>query len=116
MTHTINGIGTRICGERPLTKEEIDKWSENFPFVPGQSLSNYYIGTESLVIIFPILPLKTYIFCYTQKGFTRSTYQIVYYPPSGKAEIYWPHVKSSASFYVFPVILILAFIWMLIPR
>ena len=116
MTYTLNGVGTRICGERLLTKEEIDAWSKNFPFLPGQSPSNFFIGTESLVFGFPILPLKTYIYCYTKKGFfTRSAYQIVYYPPSGKPEIYWPHVKSSLIFYVFPVLLIIIGISFFIP-
>jgi len=117
MTYTFNGIGTAIYGERLLTKEEIDMWSANFPFLTGQSISNLIIGTESLTIFFvPILPYRTIVYYYTQKDYSRSEFQIVYFPPSGKEQIYWPHVKNSYAFYIFPIVLVLACIWLKIPR
>lgn len=116
MPYSVNGIGTRICGERLLTKQEINLWGENFPFFPGRSLSEYYIGTEAVTIIFPIFPLKTIVYCYTQKGFTQSTYQIIYFPPNGVEGIYWPHVKTSLSFYILPLIVIFLMIWIMFPK
>ncbi len=115
MTSTVNGIGTHLCGVRLLKKEEADSWAENFPYMPNRSIYDYYIGTEAFVFFFiPIMPLKTYVFYYikSQEG----AWQVIYYPPSGKEDIYWEHVKTSLSFYIFPVILISWIIWAIISN
>jgi hypothetical protein len=113
MPHTINGIGTAICGERKLTQEEFDRWIKYFTYVPNHTISEYRIGTESVVILLPLLPLKTYVFCYTDKQGSSKNYQIIYYP-GGEGKIYWEHVKSSIIFYAFPVTMGIYVIWYLL--
>jgi len=114
MPYTLNAIGTAICGERKLTKEEIDMWKKYFPDIPENPISGYRIGTESVIIILPLLPLKTYIFRYTEKqGLSNHEYQILHYP-AGEGKIYWEHVKSSVIFYAFPFTIAIYVIWYLL--
>ncbi len=102
MTHTINGVGTHLCGVRRIKKEEADNWVDNFPFVPNRSIYDYLIGTESVVFLFiPILPLKTVVFYHPYDS--GAAYQVIYHPPKGKATVYWEHVKTSLSFYIVPL-------------
>ena len=108
MTRTINGIGSFLSGTRHLTKEEIDKWVENFPYM-NQPVTNALIATESAVIFWiPIYPVETIVYFMIKSG----TYQIVYYP-AGKGNVYWEHVKGSPSFYIFPILIIIGFLYMI---
>jgi len=113
MPHTINGIGTSICGERKLTQEEIYAWAKYFPQIPDRTISQYLIGTESVVCLLPLLPLKTYVFCYTDKQFSSNKYQILFYP-GGEGHVYWKHVKSSVIFYSVPITISIYVIWYLL--
>ena len=118
MTYTINGVGTQICGRRELTKEEIEKWSENLPYRPHVTVNDYYIGTEAFVFFFiPIIPLKTFVHYYqSQKKFLGSeTHYLICYYPAGEDKVYWEHVKSSFSFYIAPIGILILLIWHFIP-
>ncbi len=121
MPKTFNGIGTSVCGERKLTKEEIGAWKKHFPYLPDHTSSDYLIGTESIVALFPFLPIKTHVYYYLKQdlrpvGVSSSQYQILYYP-AGEGKIYWKHVKSSLEFYEFPIfITVLLTGYFLFPR
>lgn len=115
MTSTVNGIGTSLSGERGLTNEEFNEWSEHFPFIPGVIKNHYRIATESFVILFPIIPLKTFVFYYTKSGFMQNQYRIIYYP-AGEGKVYWKHVKKSWSFYIFPTLMAILMIYLLISH
>lgn len=107
MTTTVNGIGTALCGQRRLTDEELKQWSKHFPYIPHVDMRNFQIATEAFVFIFiPIIPLKTFVFYYTESGFMNSKYRILYYP-AGEDRVYWPHVKTSFSFYILPALIVL---------
>jgi len=107
MTFTINGIGTRLCGARRIKKEEAEKWADNFPYSLNRTIYDYMVATEAFVFLFiPILPLRTYVYYYTETG-AQNGYRIIYCPPHGKEAIYWNHVKSSLSFFIAPTLLLL---------
>ena len=106
MTFTLNGVGTRISGGRALSDTELRKWSSKLPQTPEFRGVTYYIGTESLVFIyFPVIPLKSYVYCYVQSKWYESSKYLQLFNPAGKG-VYWPHVKGSWSFYVWPAIFI----------
>jgi|GEM_PF-2953029 len=103
MTFTLNGCGTRLCGTRPLNEKEIKQWEENFPFHPQIRLQDYRLTTESFCLLWvPIIPLHTYVIRYVSD----ENYQIIY-SPFGEGKISWEHVKSSLSFWIAPVLIIL---------
>jgi hypothetical protein len=103
MTHTVNGIGTHLSGERLLTDEEIKEWAEQIPYNPRRTLRDYRIATESFVVVFlPIIPLRTFVFHYTGQD----QYVIDFFP-TGKESVYWKHVKSSPGFYILPILIVL---------
>jgi hypothetical protein len=113
MTGTVNGIGTHLSGVRDLTDEEIKKWAEKIPYIPNVRVQDYKIATESFVLLFlPIIPIKTYIFYYLDKGLINSQYRIVYYP-SGEETVYWEHVKKSPIFYISPAIILIIILWLI---
>ena len=104
MTYTLNGIGTRLVGERKLTKEEITKWKNRFPQCDAD-VSYFNIATECFVFFYvPIIPLKTIIYYYTQKNFKGSQYMIVCRPP-GKW-VNWNHILKSPGFYILPIVIL----------
>jgi hypothetical protein len=105
MTSTVNGIGTHLSGNRPLTEEELVKWSRHLPIRPYYTHPEFRIATESFVLVFvPIIPLRTYVFHYGDKKLMSSQYIIDYYP-AGKGNVYWEHVKNSWVFYL-PLLII----------
>ncbi|TAL47887.1 hypothetical protein EPN87_01930 [archaeon] len=116
MTYTMNGIGTHLSGERKLTDEEYRKWAKDIPHVPGVTKDNLRIATESLVIGFlPVIPLKTFVYYYTQKSFWHGTKYLPLYYPAGKGKVYWEHVKKSIVFYLSPFLVpaIIIFLYLL---
>jgi len=115
MTSTVNGIGTHLSGERKLTDEEFNKWSENFPYNPNITKDDYRIATESFVILLiPIIPLKTFVYYYIKRGF-QSHYRIIFHP-AGEGKIYWEHVKKGWVFYIAPILIaILVFYFYILP-
>jgi hypothetical protein len=110
MTYTLNGCGTRLCGGRALTKEEIDSWGEYFPFDHQTRMQDYRLVTESFCLLWiPIIPLKTYVV----RFMSDDKYQIVYYPFGTDGGVSWGHVKKSPSFYVAPILIILYILYVL---
>ena len=111
MPSTFNGFGSFICGERKLTKDEINAWITQFPHVPKHTSSDFYIGTESIGCVILGIPRKTYVYCYDHP-FIHRQYQILFYP-AGEGKVYWKHILSCLEFYQVPIFLIVLIIWYL---
>ena len=106
MTFTFNGIGTRISGGRKLTPKEKRDWHKQLPNSPEFRNVDFLIGTESLVVFYlPVYPIRSYVYCYVESKWYQSEKYFELFNPAGKG-IYWPHVKKSWSFYVWPAILL----------
>jgi hypothetical protein len=107
MTSTVNGIGTHLSGQRQLTPQEVKKWGEKIPYIPGLKQSQLYIATKSFVLLFlPIIPLETVVYYYLSSGWNETTYRQVFYP-AGEGSVYWEHVKNSWVFWLTPAIILL---------
>ena len=113
MTSTINGIGTHLSGGRKITAEELVRWSEHLPIKPYVSHPEFYIATESFVLLFlPLFPIKTFVYYNIENSVWSGDKYIICYHPSGENQIYWGHVKDSYVFYVMPAIITaLGFKW-----
>lgn len=109
MTESINGIGTQLIGARALTKGESNRWLKEIRYHPHITVQNYLIATEAFCIIFPIFPIKTFVFHYV----TKDKYCIDYFP-AGEDNVYWAHVKNSFEFYILPAGLVLLGLYFLI--
>lgn len=74
MTYMINGIGTRLCGSRELTKEEYNEHLNDLPYRYDEIV--YRIATKAFVILFlPICPSETIIYADVKKvKDSRATY------------------------------------------
>ncbi|KAB2942391.1 MAG: hypothetical protein MPEBLZ_04466 [Candidatus Methanoperedens nitroreducens] len=104
MTYNVNGIGTNLSGERKITVEELVRWSEYLPIKPYTRHPEFYIATESFVVLFlPIIPIETFVHYYPEEE-SGHKYIISYYPV-GEGKIYWEHIKSSYVFYIVPAII-----------
>lgn len=122
MTFTLNGIGTSLEGERWLTAEEYIALSKHKDFekiVIGlrntpelgieteKDILRFKIATKSFSILFPIIPLETFIYYYPKtKWYENDNKYIPLFYTKGKGKVDWQHVKNSWSFYVFPLIII----------
>jgi hypothetical protein len=105
MTFTLNGCGTHLIGARQLTSVEFDKWSIDLPVKPYKPHPQFYIGTETIVLLFlPVIPLKTFVYYHTDSNH----YVPCFYPSGGG--VYWPHVKNRWEFYIIPGIFLIYFI------
>lgn len=115
MTGSVNGIGTGLCGDRPITDDELNKWSQHLPIQPYKPHPQFHIATEAFIVLFiPIIPLRTYVLFYEKQGAMNSEYRICYFP-GGKEKVYWAHVKESWSFYIAPILLAIILFWIYVP-
>ena len=83
MTHTINGIGTSLSGERAITQNELNAWWGNLPIKPYAAVPQFHIATESFVFFFiPIFPIKTFVYFYNG-----DKYYTCFYPSGERKDI-----------------------------
>jgi hypothetical protein len=96
VTYMINGIGTRICGSRDLTKSEYIQHIDRMEYEYGEV--RHKIGTVAFCVLFiPIIPIETIIYTdvSSNKYISFCTYGVN-----------WQLVKTSMAFYIFPLLLI----------
>ncbi len=116
MTFTFNGIGTSLFGDRWINEIEFYSISKNkdfkeiissLPIETEEDLYRFRIATKSFCIFFiPIIPLETFIYYSPKVKWYESEKYIPLFHTTGKKGVDWSHVKSSWSFYLLPIIIL----------
>lgn len=125
MTSTIYGIGTRIYGSRHLTRQEYVEHVEDLEHGYDEVL--HKIGTIGFCFLYiPIFPIETIIYADIKKINNEEVLEPCFidkrdcyldtesYVVFSTYNVNWKHVKSSVEFYLFPLVIIMLFIYNLL--